>query len=333
MWLTTGIRNTTTRCGRTVGSPGTVTAPRGYLTGVISRKATRFIERAAGSGRPFLLEVATFAPHRPATPAPRDVNKFRRLKAPHTRSFNKPVAHASRWLRTVPALSRAEVSRMDERFRGRVRSVQAVDRMVGRLRRQLRALGLARNTYFVFSSDNGFHLGEHRLRPGKRTAFDTDIRVPLIVAGPGVPAGRRVTAMTASIDLCPTFEEIAGLRPGKRVDGISMLRLWHGRKVKHPRKAVLVEHHNSDGRKSNDPDYQANRHGDPPDYAAIRTRRALYVEYADGEREYYNLRKDPAELNNRVRRVPKAKLVTIRARLHAMQRCHTAASCRRAASR
>ena len=66
--------------------------------------------------------------------------------------------------------------------------------MIGQIEAELAAEGVARNTYIVFSSDNGLHMGEHRLRPGKLTAFDTDIRVPLIVTGPGVPAGRTVDA-------------------------------------------------------------------------------------------------------------------------------------------
>src|SRR6185312_8521915 len=82
--------------------------------------------------------------------------------------------------------------------------------------------------YFVFSSDNGFHLGEHRLSSGKQTAFETDIRVPLIVAGPDVPAGRDASQLTSSIDLAPTFETLAGLPVPAGVDGHSLAGLWHG---------------------------------------------------------------------------------------------------------
>lgn len=221
---------------------------------------------------------------------------------------------------------------MDRTYRARVRAVQAVDRMIGQLRSTLRQRGLSDNTYFVFSSDNGYHIGQHQLRAGKQTAFDTDIRVPLVVAGPGVPAGRRVEAMTSSIDLCPTFEAIGGLRPGPGVDGVSMLGLWHGDRPRRWQQAVLIEHHNSDGRRSSDPDYQANRHGDPPSYEAVRTTRALYVEYTDGEREYYDLRRDPSELNNLAWKLPKARLAAIQRRLHALESCHNATACRRAAA-
>jgi len=82
--------------------------------------------------------------------------------------------------------------------------------MIGMVERGLAADGLSHNTYLVFSSDNGLHAGQYRLMPGKLTAFDTDIRVPLVVVGLGVPAGRRTSAMSENIDLAATFAGIAG---------------------------------------------------------------------------------------------------------------------------
>ena len=153
-----------------------------------------------------MLELATFAPHAPYTPAPRDANDFPGLKAPRTPAFDARTSAAPRWLSghapLTPAADRAASTRS---FRKRAQAVQAVDDMIGRIEATLKARGLADNTYIVFSSDNGYHMGEHRLLPGKMTAFDTDIRVPLVVAGPGVPAGRRTHAIAENIDLCPTF--------------------------------------------------------------------------------------------------------------------------------
>ena len=87
------------------------------------------------------------------------------------------------------------------------------------------AKGVAENTYIVFSSDNGYHMGEYRLLPGKQTAFDTDIHVPLIVSGPGVPAGRTVSQLASNIDLAPTFETLAGLKVRNSIDGHSLRRV------------------------------------------------------------------------------------------------------------
>lgn len=84
----------------------------------------------------------------------------------------------------------------------------AIDKMTGDLQAAVAAAGQKPNTYFVFSSDNGLHMGEHRLMPGKMSAFDTDIRVPLIVSGPQVAGERVVDEVVENIDLCPTFANL-----------------------------------------------------------------------------------------------------------------------------
>ena len=120
--------------------------------------------------------------------------------------------------------------------------------MIGRLRATLRATRRRRNTYIVFSSDNGFHLGQHRLTPGKLTAFDTDVRVPLIVAGPGVRAGRTVDAMTENIDLCPTFAELgrAPAPPTASTATASCRCCAASRRAATGATPALIEHHGPD---------------------------------------------------------------------------------------
>jgi N-acetylglucosamine-6-sulfatase len=153
----------------------------------------------------------------------------------------------------------------------------------------------------IFTSDNGLHLGEYSLRPGKQTPFDTDIRVPLVLVGPGVPAGRTVDDIVENIDLAPTFTEIAG-EPGPTApDGRSLMPLLH---PKHDvaviwRSHALIEHRHPT-REPADPDIQEPVSGNPPSYEALRTRDALYVEYDDTAHEvgYYDTRSDPMELNN-----------------------------------
>ncbi|HYM54165.1 MAG TPA: sulfatase, partial [Solirubrobacteraceae bacterium] len=211
-----------------------------YLTEVLAAKGLRFIEGAAASRRPFLLELATFAPHSPYTPAPRDARAFPGLRAPRTPAFDVVGTHEPAWLSHFMPLNAAQIGGIDHKFRRRAQAVQAVDRMIGRIEAKLVAEGLARDTYIVFSSDNGLHMGEHRLLPGKLTAFDTDIRVPLIVTGPGVPAGRTVGAMTENIDLCPSFERLAGAPVPRRVDGRSLLTLLHGGSESNWRREILV---------------------------------------------------------------------------------------------
>jgi arylsulfatase A-like enzyme len=295
-------------------------APADYLTDVLGARGESFIDSSSARGRPFLLEVATYAPHLPATPAPADVHRFPGLTAPRGPEWDRLPRNAPRWLARYPRLSNADIARLDAKFRRRVQAVQEVDRMIGRLRSDLARRGVLDNTYFVFSSDNGFHLGQRRMLAGKQTAYDTDVRVPLVVTGPGVPAGRRVSAMTSSIDLAPTFEQIAGAHPRYSRDGESLLGLWHGQRPPASRSnAVLIEHRS--GGSADDPDWQGSRSGNGPSYEALRTADALYVEYVTGDREYYDLRRDPLEMNNIVGELSPSRAAALHRMLAQLARC------------
>jgi N-acetylglucosamine-6-sulfatase len=298
-----------------------------YLTDVLARKGIAFIDAAARSGRPFFLELATFAPHYPYVPAPRNARDFPGLRAPRPPSFDVLPAHSPQWLATHPPLTARQEAQIDRVFRLRARSVEAVDRMIGEIQRQLRALGIAGKTYVVFSSDNGLHTGQYRLMPGKLTAFDPDIRVPLVVSGPGVAAGRSTAKLAENVDLAETFAAIAGTHIDG--DGRSMLSLWRGASPGDWRNAALVEHR---GPRLSvlDPDYQQPASGSPTTYEAIRTRSFLYVEYADGEREFYDLRRDPLELDNIAPYLTRRQLRLLHAELRALRRCHGAVACWRA---
>jgi len=301
--------------------------PADYLTDVLANRGLRFIDDSVRLKQPFLLELSTFAPHLPATPAPRDAATFPKVKAPRGTSFNeKDMSDKPPWLRHHKRLTRREVRELDTQFRARVRSVQAVDRMIAAVRKRVAARGLGRDTYIVFASDNGLHLGEHRLRQGKMTAFDIDVRVPLIVTGPGVPAGQTRRQITENTDLCPTFTSLAGAPSAGTVDGRSLVPLLTGAGRWTPHPAALIEHHGPDLDRG-DPDAPVTGSGNPPTYEAIRTRDALYAEYADGEREYYDLRKDPDELDNTYKRLRKGKRARLVRTLHGLARCR-GTSCR-----
>ncbi|MGA8114240.1 MAG: sulfatase [Actinocatenispora sp.] len=304
--------------------------PEDYLTDVLSDKAMSFVDHSSSGSSPFMLELATFAPHKPSTPAPRDADTFADLTAPRSPAYGTRPSDAPSWLADIPPLSPRDSRRIDHDFRRRVQSVQAVDDMIGRLQQHLRDQGMAKDTYFVFSSDNGFHMGEYNLRSGKQTAFDTDIRVPLMVTGPGVPAGRRVTRLSSSIDLAPTFEELAGATVPPPCDGTSLLRLWHGQSPGRWQQAILVEHHGPD-RTPHDPDKPGRAGGDPPTYEAVRTADALYVRYANGQREYYDTTADPYEVRNLASSAPDGRTAPLRDALSALVNCHGRDSCQAAA--
>ncbi len=300
-----------------------------YLTNVLAGKSVRFIDRSAAEQRPFMLEVATFAPHAPFTAAPRDGGAFPGLRAPRTPAFGVVGVGEPAWLSHFAPLDATQVGTLDRQFRRRAQAVQAVDRLIAQIEGELAAKGLAQSTYIVFSSDNGLHMGEHRLLAGKLTAFDTDIRVPLIVTGPGVPAGRKVEQMAENIDLCPTFEQLGGARTPASVDGRGLVALMRGERVENWRREILVEHH---GRVTDagDPDLPRRGSGNPPSYEALRTPRSLYVEYGNGEREYYDLRSDPFELRNVAARLAPEHALKLHRTLLRMEACHGARACWRA---
>jgi N-acetylglucosamine-6-sulfatase len=300
--------------------------PTDYLTDVIAERGLRFIRDSAAEGRPFLLELATFAPHAPYTPAPRDARDFPGLRVPRTPSFNAPNTEPPAWLAPSVPLRRFQIRSIDRAFRRRAQAVQAVDLMLANVERTLKQAGVADNTYVVFSSDNGLHMGEHRLLPGKLTAFDSDIRVPLIVTGPHVPHGRRIGRMVENIDLAPTFTQLGRTRMAGPKDGRSLAPLIHGRRVRRWRNAVLIEHRGP-VRATLDPDLPGVGAGNPISYEAVRLAHSVYVEYVNGEREYYDLRRDPHERHNTVRRLGRRRLRRLHRLLGRLERCHGARSC------
>ncbi|MEU6404238.1 sulfatase [Streptomyces sp. NPDC046985] len=305
--------------------------PKDYLTDVVSGKARSFVDSSAQDGKPFMLEVATFAPHAPSTPAPRDAHSFPDLKAPRTPAYDKPSVPTPQWQKALSPLTQKEKTQIDTAFAKRVRSVQAVDAMIGRIQDELKAKGLADDTYLMFGSDNGFHMGEHRLRPGKQTAYDTDVRVPMMVTGPGVPAGKTVSQLVQNTDLNPTFQALAGLPAPSTADGLSLADLMHGRSPDHWRQSVLIEHHHPET-KAGDPDAAPKAAGNPPTYEAIRTADSLWVEYADGEREYYDTHADPNELKNKAGTLSDARKKSLHATLSALAHCHGSANCESASA-
>jgi arylsulfatase A-like enzyme len=272
--------------------------PRDFLNGVLARRGQAFIARAVDAGVPFMLKISSFSPHSPFVYAPSDRGRFPNARQPRNDAYNFGNVDPPNWLGDRRRLRGTQRYRLDVVYRKRVRSVQSVDRLLARLREELEANGIAENTYVVFSSDNGFHIGEHRLLAGKQTAFDHDIRVPLIVAGPGIPAATETGVLAQNTDLRPTFEAMAGLTPSPDVDGYSLLPWLLNPDLGGGRSAALVEHKKEPPRPASDPDSQGRDEGLPPDYFALRLPESTYVEYATGEREYYNLLQDPFQLEN-----------------------------------
>ncbi len=325
------------------------TAPIDYLTDVLAAIAVKFVQRSDAT--PFFIEIGTFAPHAPYVPAPRDAHAFWGLHAPRNPAYDaKPSKDTIKWLKRYRPLSKSDMSSIDHDFRRRAQSVLAVDKMLGELEAAVAASGQQNNTYFFFSSDNGLHMGEYRLMPGKMTAFDTDIRVPLIISGPGVARGRTVDEVVENTDLCPTFEDLAGVAAPDTIDGRSIVPFMLGKRVSEWRTLALVEHHRvlrgvaQKGTRhslaklwsmidpdAGDPDEPTIRSGNPPSYEALRGRAFVYVEYEDGTFEYHDTSSDPYELHNTFALLATDEKALLHAELMDLSGCHGARACWQAA--
>lgn len=123
------------------------------------------------------------------------------------------------WVSKLPLLNGSTLAYLDHFYRQRLRSLQSVDELVESIVSALRAADALDDTYIIYSSDNGYHVGQHRLPPGKECGFEEDIRVPLYIRGPGVKEGYVEKGITAHVDLAPTVLDLAGVELRPDFDG------------------------------------------------------------------------------------------------------------------
>jgi N-acetylglucosamine-6-sulfatase len=305
--------------------------PEDYLNDVLTDKAVQVIRDTSAAAQPFFVYVLPYTPHSPSVAAPRHEGMFADAKLPRPPGFDEEdVSDKPAFIRMIPPIDDDEFDRLEREYQRRLSSLQAIDDMVASIVEALEAAGVLENTYVIYSSDNGFHLGEHRLPAGKDFAYEEDIRVPAVVRGPGVPAGQRIEAMVLNSDFAPTFAEIAGIEPPEFVDGRSFLPLLEN--AAQPwRDSFLIE------RRQFENQYVelAERLGMPADeleqsaqFDAIRTPAWTYVEYGTGERELYDLARDPHQLENVVETADPALVAALEARLAELRTC-AGAECRR----
>jgi N-acetylglucosamine-6-sulfatase len=306
-----------------VNDNGRVREVRGHDTDLFANESVDFIKQASDNPEPFFLSVWTRAPHQPVIPAPRYAKRFRHTALPRPPSFDEAnVSDKPRFVRNLPRLSDRKTSNMRRLHQRRLASMLSVEDLLEDVVATLRAEGELDNTYIFFTSDNGFHLGQHRLTQGKRTAYEEDIRVPLLVRGPGVPAGRALEHQVLNNDLAPTFADLADAKTPSFVDGKSMVPLLDSSppRVSNWRKAILTE------------DWRTKAVGGPseaPTYKALRTRGFSWIQYVNGERELYDLRKDPYQQNSRNPSKNKSLVRGLNHRLDKLATCK-GAGCRKA---
>lgn len=300
-----------------------------YLGDVLTTKAETFITRSIGRQQPFFAFVSYISPHGPATPAPRHAGAFLGMPFTTGPAFNEAdISDKPQWLKLNPLLTPAAIQDITTLREKRYESLLSVDEGIQRLVERLQQSGELSRTYVIFTSDNGWHMGEHQLPPNKGTAYEEDIRVPLWIRGPGIPAGAVNGDLVVNIDLAPTFNELAGNAPQATVDGRSLVPLLNGTTPADWRRRFLIEHYAAV------PNFTPTPQADPGwfEYFALRDQSRLFVQYSYGDQEYYDLALDPYQLTNTVAMVDPLVVQDLNGRLPALKAC-AGAGCRSEESR
>ena len=298
--------------------------PEDYQTDVYAQKAVSRIGNhfTAFPGRPLYTEVQFFAPHDPATPAPRHDGAYSTALIPTDASFNEKNVKKDKpgWLRAVNRMGPGLISKVQTRYQNRLETLLAVDEAVSAIVNELDARGVLGETYIVFTSDNGYMQGQHRLHQGKFVAYDPSAKVPLLIRGPGIPPGSISKELVSNVDIVPTILDAANAAPGVTQDGRSLLPyatnpaerstrpilLETGRPIAISDPASASASGKPKFKKSSirvknldlDRTAQIAKVVKPPKYRAIRTGRYLLIKYADGGRELYDMPSDPFQVDS-----------------------------------
>lgn len=251
-----------------------------------ARTIARLIEEKATAGQPFFLAAGFHKPHLPWTAPQKFFDQY---------PVSGLVPAAEPALRDVPPIALqtelagfAQPDSRAEAIQGYYACISFTDELVGRLLDELDRLKLWDNTLVVLMGDNGFHLGDHGGLWAKLSAFDASTRVPLLLAGAGVPAGRVVNTPVELLDIYPTLVALAGGNAPAGLEGSSLVPLLHGAAPGNWRPATSLVYH-----------YDASRKLDVVGRTVIADR-WRYTEWAGGAagREFYWRPDDPEEYHN-----------------------------------
>jgi len=256
-----------------------------YGTNVLAHRAVRFIRNTAEAD-PLFLFLTPHAPHEPAVAAPGDHDAYGSIPSRRPDNYDEAlVADKPDWVRAVPRLTREQARGIDEFRERQIQSLAAVDRAIGRIVGALSDTDRLRDTLIVFTSDNGMLWGEHRLF-GKGVPYEEALRVPYVVRYDRLIERGRVDErhLVLNLDLATTFASLAGVEaPG--AEGLDLTPILRGGAPSW-RSTFLIEH------------LSLNGHG-APTFCAVHSRARVLIAYGTGERELYNLRRDPSQLHNR----------------------------------
>ena len=294
--------------------------PSCYQTDVYRDKANEIIRRRATQG-PFFLWVAFLGNHSGAprepddppqlgtpVPAPRHHDALKGTPLPQPASFNEAdVSDKPQVIRQRPLLNARRIAAIQENWQQRRETLMSVDEAVASIVDTLRQSGELDNTLILFTSDNGFFHGEHRVANGKVLWYEPSIHLPLMMRWTGnqsLPRGVHRSQLAMNVDDAETILDSAGVRAGRTEDGVSLLPFWRDR-GKEAGRDLLIDNSPGAGH-----------------FDGIRTLHYKYAEYANGDRELYDLRKDPEELQSQhANPAYDALKASLAARLHNLVSC------------
>ncbi|XP_044762725.1 N-acetylglucosamine-6-sulfatase-like isoform X2 [Coccinella septempunctata] len=209
-----------------------------YLTDVITTSALDFIR--LNHEKPFFMTLATPACHAPFTAAKRHLHEFPNEKVVKNPSFNFS-SDEKHWIVKMPPKSLpTNISRLDVIQRKRLQTLLAVDEMVKDIVDELKNLNVYSNTYLIFTSDNGFHIGQFGQPWDKRQPYESDIKVPFFISGPDVPKNRVLTNVITAIDIAPTILDLADITVPKDMDGVSLKKML--KQYDNSQRYILIEY-------------------------------------------------------------------------------------------
>ncbi len=270
---------------------------------------------ATPAERPFYVQLDYTAPHgdfrRPAgpEPAPRHYDWFKGAQLPHDREEGLDegtVTDKPRFIREAPHLSPNERHTYRIYYQKQLEALRDVDDGVRQVIGTLSQMGRLQNTYVIFVSDNGFFFGEHRLLGGKFLAYEPATHLPLLIRGPGIKPGSSTGELAANIDIAPTVLELAGAEADKSIDGRSLVPYMRDPDLR-SRRPILFESfvETSDVEAQGQLSAGNGKGGatasllaPPKDYAGIRLGPYKYIAWPSGEKELYDINRDPNELNS-----------------------------------
>src|SRR5215207_7937524 len=276
----------------TVNDNGTSVTLTDHSTDVFANEASDFIRRSSANVAPFFVTVGTKAPHAPPEVADRYQNSFVDTPLPRPPNFNEAdVTDKPAWVQSYPRMSQSVIDTTTTEYRQGLRSMLSVEDLLRQITTTLQNTGELKNTYIFFTSDNGVHRGQHRIPFGKKTAYEDDIGVPLMVRGPGVPAAAVRQQLVLNNDLAPTIADLAGVNVPAFVDGKSFSPLLSSSPPPSWRTAFLEEAWKEEG----------GTNARVPTHKSVHTKDHILIENNTGEKELYDLNADPYQLQNKPR--------------------------------